>query len=114
MLRTNEGLSFFALSMMASIMRSSAVSFNADELNDSSFSALLLLLFSAFDFVDFVDFDRCELRLKLILLKRISDSRVVSGVTAGGGDEYFSRFDAGGAGILTASDSSSAALIYRG
>lgn len=97
-------------------MRSSAVSFSADELSDSSFSAFtLLLLFSVFVLADFVDCDRREFRLKLILLNRISDNRVDNGVTPGGGGEYFRRFEAGGAGIDVASSSTATAtLMYRG
>lgn len=112
-LRTNEVFSFFPLSMMASIQRSSAVSFNADELSDSSVTngvgttlLLLLLFFSFFDFCDF--FNRFELRFRLILLNRMSENRVDSGVAPTGG-EYFSFFDTGGAGI-----SSSSLCKYRG
>lgn len=112
MLRTNDVFSFLALSMIASIMRSSAVSFKADELSDSSFSTLtLLLLFSVLPLADLVDCDLREFRLKLILLKRISERRVDSGVTPGGGGEYFKRFEAGGAGIDTASSSSATATL---
>lgn len=94
---------------MASIQRSSAVSFNADELSDSSVAdggGATLLLFSFFDFCDF--FDRFELRFRLILLNRMSANRVESGVTPTGG-EYFSFFDTGGAGM-----SSSSVCKYRG
>lgn len=114
MLRTNEVLSFFSLAMIASSKRSSAVSSKADELSDSSFSAALLLLCSDFnlaDLVDFVDFDRCEFRLKLSLLKRISERRVDNGVAPGADGEYFKRFEAGGAGMQSASASAFTVLM---